>query len=88
LTRLLDYEGQLLINDVDARKYDPDSIHDSIAACFQDFSKLPMTLRENICCGNLRRADDEQTLNNALEASGVADFLDDRQPLYIIPEHF
>jgi ABC-type multidrug transport system fused ATPase/permease subunit len=77
LARLLDYEGTLLINDIDARHYEPSDLHAAMAACFQDHSKYPLTLRENILCGNRARADDAQALQVAIDVSGVSGFLDE-----------
>jgi ABC-type multidrug transport system fused ATPase/permease subunit len=64
-----------LINDIDARLYDIPSLHAAIASAFQDFSKFPVSLRENIGVGHLPKADDEAALSQAVEDSGVKTFL-------------
>jgi ABC-type multidrug transport system fused ATPase/permease subunit len=68
-------EGQLLINDIDARLYDIPSLHAAIASAFQDYSRFPVSLRENIGVGNLSRMDSEEALLQAVEDSGVKAFL-------------
>lgn len=71
LMRLLDYEGSLLINDVEARQYDPADLHNHMSACYQDHAKFPLSLRDNICLGD----SDPARLADALEAGGVNSFL-------------
>lgn len=71
LMRLLDYEGSLLINDIEARRYHPADLHDHMSACFQDHAKFPLSLRENICLGD----NDPTRLAGALVTGGVDTFL-------------
>lgn len=45
------YEGEILIDDVDIKEYDPESLWKNISIMFQGGSLIPMTLRDNISCG-------------------------------------
>jgi len=44
----LDYEGTILVNNIDLRTVDLDSYWSKAGAIFQDFNKYELTLRENI----------------------------------------
>jgi ATP-binding cassette subfamily B protein len=50
-------------------------LHTAIASIFQDFSKFPASLRENIGVGNLWKMDSKSALLKAVEDSGVQTFL-------------
>ncbi|EEB87912.1 hypothetical protein MPER_14529, partial [Moniliophthora perniciosa FA553] len=51
LLRIFDFEGQLLVYDVDIRCYDPAEYHKHATAVFQGFSKFNTTVRENVGLG-------------------------------------
>ncbi|ESK93720.1 xenobiotic-transporting atpase [Moniliophthora roreri MCA 2997] len=51
LLRIFDFEGQLLVNDIDIRRYDPAEYHKHTTAVFQGFSKFNSTVRENVGLG-------------------------------------
>src|SRR6202012_1787878 len=54
ITRLYDpSEGQILLDGVDLREYDLDSLHAEIGVIFQDFMRYEMTARENIAVGRI-----------------------------------
>ncbi|THV05432.1 P-loop containing nucleoside triphosphate hydrolase protein [Dendrothele bispora CBS 962.96] len=54
LLRIFDYDqGQLLLNDVDVRRYDPTDYHRHVSAVFQGFSKFNSTVRENVGIGRI-----------------------------------
>lgn len=54
ITRLYDpTEGQILLDGVDLREYDLDSLHAEIGVIFQDFMRYEMTARENIAVGRI-----------------------------------
>ncbi|KAF9263663.1 P-loop containing nucleoside triphosphate hydrolase protein [Marasmius fiardii PR-910] len=53
LLRILDFEGQLFVNDVDIRRYDPADYHKHTTAVFQNFSKYNSTVRENVGLGSV-----------------------------------
>ncbi len=52
ITRLYDpTEGEILLDGVDLREYDLDSLHAEMGVIFQDFMRYEMTARENISIG-------------------------------------
>lgn len=54
LTRLYDpSEGRILLDGVDLRDYDLESLHGQIGVIFQDFVRYEMTARENIAVGQI-----------------------------------
>lgn len=60
LTRLYDpAEGRILLDGVDLRDYDLDSLHSQIGVIFQDFVRYEMTARENIAVGQIERSGPE-----------------------------
>lgn len=78
LLRLYDVtEGQILINDVDIREYDPHELRARIGVAFQDTNVYAMTMRENIGLlheaeeGGLENAIRELKLDRVLEKNGV-----------------
>ncbi|KZT12787.1 P-loop containing nucleoside triphosphate hydrolase protein [Laetiporus sulphureus 93-53] len=66
LLRIVDFDsGQLLVNRVDIRKYDPDDYHTHCTAVFQDFSKFNASAQENIAVGFI----DEKRNRAAIESA-------------------
>jgi ATP-binding cassette, subfamily B, bacterial len=58
LTRLYDpVDGQILLDGVDLRDYDLDSLYREIGVIFQDFMRYEMTARENIAVGRIEEID-------------------------------
>ncbi len=54
ITRLYDpTDGQILLDGIDLREYDLDSLHAEIGVIFQDFMRYEMTARENIAVGRI-----------------------------------
>jgi len=54
ITRLYDpTEGQILLDGVDLREYDLESLHAEIGVIFQDFMRYEMTARDNIAVGRI-----------------------------------
>lgn len=74
LTRLYDpSEGQILLDGVDLRDYDPDLLRKRIGVIFQDFVKYQLSARENIGFGQIDRADDVERVRDAAERGGADD---------------
>jgi ATP-binding cassette subfamily B protein len=75
ITRLYDpTEGQILLDGVDLREYDLDSLHAEIGVIFQDFMRYEMTARENIAVGRIEMDHAPEEIEYAAEkslASGV-----------------
>jgi ATP-binding cassette subfamily B protein len=72
LTRLYDpTEGQILLDGVDLRDYDPDELRQRIGVIFQDFVKYQLSARENIGFGQIDQLDDEPRIAAAAERGGA-----------------
>ncbi len=76
LTRLYDpTEGQILLDGVDIRDYNPDELRDRIGVIFQDFVRYQLTARENIGFGQIDRLGDEAHLRESAERGGADEVL-------------
>jgi ATP-binding cassette subfamily B protein len=72
LTRLYDpTEGQVLLDGVDLREYDPDELRQRIGVIFQDFVKYQLSARENIGFGQIDQLDDAVRLASSAERGGA-----------------
>ena len=72
LTRLYDpSEGQILLDGVDLREYDPDELRKRIGVIFQDFVRYQLTAKENIGFGQIDRLDDTERLASSAERGGA-----------------
>jgi ATP-binding cassette subfamily B protein len=75
ITRLYDpSEGQILLDGIDLREYDLDSLHAEIGVIFQDFMRYEMTARENIAVGRIEMEHAPEEIEYAADkslASGV-----------------
>ena len=70
LVRLYDpSEGRILLDGVDLRDYDVDSVRRNVGVIFQDFVRYDLVLRENIAVGNIERREDEPRIFGAAERS-------------------
>jgi ATP-binding cassette, subfamily B, bacterial len=70
LVRLYDpVEGRILLDGVDLRKYDIESLRRNVGVIFQDFVRYDLILRENIAVGNIEQREDEPRLQGAAERS-------------------
>lgn len=74
ILRLFDFDGgELLINDVDIRRYHPSALHARSTALFQSFAKFTnATLRENTAFGEIASLDANDSVEQALELAGAA----------------
>jgi ATP-binding cassette subfamily B protein len=72
MTRLYDpTDGEILLDGVDLREYEPDELRQKIGVIFQDFVRYQLTLRENIGFGQIQALDDEARISNAAERGGA-----------------
>ncbi len=72
LTRLYDPDsGQILIDGVDIREYDPAALRHEIGVIFQDYVTYFLSARENIGVGRLEEADDLARIDAAAAQSGA-----------------
>src|SRR6185295_19858699 len=70
LARLYDPdEGRILLDGVDLREYDLESLRRNIGVIFQDFVRYDFLLKENIAVGNIGRIEDEPAIKTAAERS-------------------
>src|SRR5918997_1474065 len=70
LARLYDPdEGRILLDGVDLREYDIDSLRRNVGVIFQDFVRYDFLLKENIAVGNIGRIGDEPAIRTAAERS-------------------
>jgi ATP-binding cassette, subfamily B, bacterial len=70
LARLYDPdEGRILLDGVDLREYDVDSLRKNVGVIFQDFVRYDFALKENIAVGNIARLEDEPAIKEAAERS-------------------
>jgi subfamily B ATP-binding cassette protein MsbA len=74
LTRFYDpHHGQILIDDIDIREYDPRQLRQQFAWVTQDACLFQGTIRENIAYGKLNASEFE--IQAAAKLAGVTDFL-------------
>jgi ATP-binding cassette subfamily B protein len=78
LVRLYDpTEGRILLDGVDLREYDIESLRRNIGVIFQDFVRYDFLLRENIAVGNIAEIENEPVIHEAAERS-LADTVAER----------
>lgn len=77
LLRILDFDdGELLVNDIDIRRYNPVDYHHHVTAVFQGFSKFNSTVQENVGVGYVERLKSRVAINNAVELAGAQPIID------------
>jgi ATP-binding cassette, subfamily B, bacterial len=70
LARLYDpTEGRILLDGVDLRDYDIESLRRNIGVIFQDFVRYDFLLKENIAVGNIDHVANEPAIKSAAERS-------------------
>jgi ATP-binding cassette, subfamily B, bacterial len=80
LARLYDpSEGRILLDGVDLREYDVDSLRRNVGVIFQDFVRYDFRLKENIAVGDIERLEDEPMIESAAQRS-LADTVAARFP--------
>ncbi|HEU5039324.1 MAG TPA: ABC transporter ATP-binding protein, partial [Gemmatimonadales bacterium] len=80
LARLYDpSEGRILLDGVDLREYDVDSLRRNVGVIFQDFVRYDFLLKENIAVGDIARREDESMIESAAQRS-LADTVAARLP--------
>ncbi len=80
LARLYDpTEGRILLDGIDLREYDLESLRRNVGVIFQDFVRYDFLLRENIAVGNIGGLEDEARIQSAA-ARSLADTVAARLP--------
>ena len=70
LARLYDpTEGRILLDGVDLREYDVESLRQNVGVIFQDFVRYDFLLKENIAVGNIEQVADDPAIKAAAERS-------------------
>ncbi len=70
LARLYDPdEGRIMLDGVDLREYDVDSLRANIGVIFQDFVRYDMVMRENIGVGQIAKIEERPLIERAAERS-------------------
>ncbi|MDQ2671088.1 MAG: ABC transporter ATP-binding protein/permease, partial [Gemmatimonadota bacterium] len=70
LARLYDpSEGRILLDGIDLREYDVDSLRRNIGVIFQDFVKYDFLVRDNIAVGDIGQREDMPAIESAAERS-------------------
>ena len=64
-----EYEGKILINGVDLRKYDTTKLRNQMASVFQDFNIYSLTIRENVAFGNMENIRNDECILECLNNS-------------------
>lgn len=83
LARLYDpVEGQIFLDGVDLKEYDPETLRRNIGIIFQDYLRYQMTFAQNIAVGNISQKDNRPLIESAAEQS-LADKLAGR-----LPDHY
>ena len=76
LTRLYDpTEGQILLDGIDLREYDLESLWKNIAVIFQDFTRYEMTVSENIAVGQIEETANPFRIRSAATKSNAEKFI-------------
>ena len=78
ITKLLmglytNYEGEILINNVELREYPKSTLKSMITSIQQDFAKYAISLKDNIVIGDLSREYKMDEINIALSKAGLTE---------------
>ena len=77
LTRLYDpTAGKILLDGKDLRSYDLKSLYKTFGIIFQDFGKYAVSVRENICLGDIHREGTDEEVVAAAKQSTASDYIE------------
>ncbi len=86
ITRLYDVsEGQILLDGVDIKEYEPTELYKLFGIIFQDFGKYAESISDNIAFGNINSEKDYNKIKNAAEKSGAATYINKLEKGYDTP---
>jgi ATP-binding cassette subfamily B protein len=68
--------GSILLDGIDLRDYDIESLRKAISIMFQDFVRYELTAGDNIGFGNVEFKDDVEKLDRAAHAGGASSIID------------
>ena len=69
-------EGQILVDGVDIREYDPAELRRQFAVMFQDYATYQLTVGENIGVGDVANLADDAALRRAADEAGATPLVD------------
>ncbi len=76
LTRLYDpTRGQVLLDGIDLREFDPKELRQTIGVIFQDFVRYHLSASENIGFGQIEALEDQPRIEGAAQKSGADDLI-------------
>ncbi|KAJ7067988.1 P-loop containing nucleoside triphosphate hydrolase protein [Mycena amicta] len=76
LLRIVDYEGDLSVNGISVRRYDPFDYHQHLSAVFQNFSKFNSTVRENVGFGRVEKMSSRTSIEAAVKLAEADYFVE------------
>ena len=77
LGRLYDPQsGQILIDGVDVREYDPNELRSQFGMMFQDYAMYQLPVAENIGVGNVERLLDRDAIESAATRGGASQLIE------------
>ena len=77
LTRLYDpSEGEILLDGVNLKEYDPKELYSIFGIIFQDFGKYACTISENISFGQVDIDPDIERIRGAADAANATDYIE------------
>ncbi|MBK1810694.1 ABC transporter ATP-binding protein [Clostridium sp. YIM B02505] len=63
-------EGEILINGINIKEYELESLRSRFSVMFQDYANYAFTVKENIVFSDLKNKDDESKIKDACKKSG------------------
>ncbi|HUW82421.1 MAG TPA: ABC transporter ATP-binding protein [Phycisphaerae bacterium] len=83
LTRLYDPdEGRILLNGVDIREYEIQSLRAAIGIIFQEFIRYAFSAKENIACGSIGDAEDTERIVTAAKRARAHSLIENLPQAY------
>ena len=77
LTRLYDpTEGEILLDGVNIKEYDPKELYRMFGIIFQDFGKYACTVSENIMFGEVEAERNDDRIADSAESANASDFIE------------
>lgn len=76
-----DYEGKILINNVDMKEIDIEDYQRKVSSVFQDYAKYEMSIRENIGFGDIHNIANEQLVRDQIEKVHLQNKIQKTDPL-------